>query len=314
MILKKKKNTLTTPIPRAIDLHKKFIQICRKNNLNPENGDYPFNTKDFGRRSFYRYIKKIKERNSSLLVSEYGEDAVKYFKSTGSGEQNTIIDRPFERVEFDGHRIDAAIALKYTTLEGDVVVQNLNRIWLLTIIDVATKTILGYYVSYNKEYTAVDVMYCIYNSIIPHQQKEITIVGLQMPSIGGFHSNVILESRFAVWDELCFDNAKANLANMVKQRLKTIVGCNVNTGPVATPTRRPIIEKFFHILEENGFHRLVSTTGSNPKDPRRQNAEEKAVKYEITPDEIEQLIEYLIAERNGTEQKGLSYLSPLEAM
>lgn len=46
-------------------------------------------------------------------------------------------------------------------------------------------------------------------------------------------------------------------------------------GPVAVPVRRPIIERFFRTLEQNTFHRLPSTTGSNPLDPIRNNAEKK---------------------------------------
>jgi putative transposase len=67
-------------------------------------------------------------------------------------------------------------------------------------------------------------------------------------------------------------------------------------------------------LEENGFHRSVSTTGNNPKDPRKNKPREKAVKYEITPDEIEQLVEVLIAQINNTPKKSLNNLTPLEVM
>jgi len=206
------------------------------------------------------------------------------------------------------------MAIKYTTLEGDEVIRNIHRIWILSIIDTATRVILGYHISLNKEYTSTDVLHCIYNAVFPHQKKEFTIPGFETQEGIGFHSDEIPETCFAIWDEICFDNAKANLAYQVKEKLKLLLGCRINVGPVGTPTRRPFIEKFFHILEENGFHRIVSTTGSSPKDPRRQDAEHKAVKYLITPDEVEQLTEVLIAERNRAPQKGLGHISSLEAM
>lgn len=83
---------------------------------------------------------------------------------------------------------------------------------------------------------------------------------------GGFVSEVVSEAQWNLWEEFCYDNAKANLAHIVTTRLKHIIGCAINAGPVSTPERRGIIERFFGVLEENGYHRLVNTTGSHSKD------------------------------------------------
>ncbi|MDA1570717.1 hypothetical protein PDK93_32455, partial [Bacillus cereus] len=88
--------------------------------------------------------------------------------------------------------------------------------------------------------------------------------------------------------------------------------CSINTGPVAVPIRRPIIERFFRTLEQNGFHRLPSTTGSHPKDTKRKKPEENAVKYRISAEHLEELTDVLIAEYNGTPHEGNNNLSPLE--
>ncbi|MDN4079348.1 hypothetical protein QYF52_15475 [Paenibacillus polymyxa] len=45
------------------------------------------------------------------------------------------------------------------------------------------------------------------------------------------------------------DNGRANLANLVKDRLQQIVGCTVNFGPVSAPELRGIIERLFRTLE-----------------------------------------------------------------
>ncbi len=111
-----------------------------------------------------------------------------------------------------------------------------------------------------------------------------------------------------------YDNAKANLAKNVTEKLTKLIGCAVNAGPVKTPERRGIIEKFFDTLEENGYHRLPSTTGSNPKDPRRNKSEEKAIKYSISVKDLEQLTEVLIANYNETPHDGINGFKPLELM
>lgn len=299
---------------RIKDIHKKFIQLCKSNGLTPEKGSYPFNTKDLGRRSLYRYLKNLKLTNPQKVMDEFGNDAVMLYNSTGKGDKNTIIERPFERVELDGHRLDVSLAVRFTTPEGDEVVNTIHRIWLLAIVDVATNLILGYHVCLNKEYSSDDVMMCVRNAVLPWVPKKLTIPALKMPKEGGFASEIIPITKYAIWDEICFDNAKAHLAEKVKKKLKHIIGCAVNTGPVGTPTRRPKIEKIFHIIEDESFHRLISTTGSHIKDPRRRDPEKKAIQYEISVDEIEQLVEVYIANQNGTPQRSLNNLSPLEVV
>ncbi|MGD6779368.1 hypothetical protein ACQCT3_06635 [Sutcliffiella horikoshii] len=313
LVFPNKRRGPQSSVLRVKEIHKKFIQECRKLDISPDNGDYPFNTEDYAKRSLYRYIDNLKSKNPSKTISSYGSNAKMLYNNTGIGESPKNIERPFERVEFDGHKIDVSLAIKYTTLEGDEVVETIDRIWLLAIRDCATRVVLGYHICLAKEYSALDVLLCIKKSILPHKSPNFTIPGLNAP-VKGYHSQVIPETKFAVWGEISMDNAKANLAKIVKDICKKIIGCGVNAGPVATPTRRPIIEKFFDLLEENGFHRLTNTTGSKPSDPRRKDSENEAKKYEITPYEIEQLVEILIAQENNRPSKGLNSLTPLEAM
>ncbi|TKC19266.1 hypothetical protein [Robertmurraya kyonggiensis] len=203
----------------------------------------------------YRYIKELKVANPGLAVKNFGADAEVLYNDSGVSNQNTILVRPFERVEFDGHKLDIKIAFKYTTIEGDEVVDVINRIWLLMVVDVATRVILGFNLVLDKEYSAADVMVCLRNAIMPWTAKKVTIPGLRISNGGGFASERIPETAYAVWDEISFDNAMENVARSVDNVMKKLVGCHVNTGPV--------IEKLFHTLEETGFHRVTSTTGSN---------------------------------------------------
>lgn len=227
----------------------------------------------------------------------------------------TNIIRPLERVEFDGHKIDASIALIYTTPEGDQVIDTINRIWILSIIDVATRSILGYHLCVNQEYSSDDVLMCIRNAIKPWEPMQLTIPGLEYKEDVGFPSYLIPEMQYAIWDELCYDNAKANLANIVQETLRKFVGCSVNAGPVATPVRRAFIERFFKTLESKGYQRLINTTGSGPKDPRRRkNSNEIATDYEIHVDHIHEITDVLIAEYNATPHSSLTGLTPLQIL
>jgi putative transposase len=311
--LRKNKKSVTEPVVRTKHLHRRFIEACRSSGI--QSYEYPLNTKDMARRSLYRYVKKLELENPKDASKRYGQESERRFKNEVSGQKSTVyIERPFQRVEFDGHAVDVVIAIKFRNINGDEVTEIMERIWLLTIIDVATRAVLGYHICLNSQYSASDVLECIRNAAVPHRPKILTIPGLKLPENSGYHSVAIPQTEWALWDEFSYDNGKANLASIVTSRLTEIVGCSVNPGPVSTPERRGIIERFFGLLESNGFHRLPNTTGSNPSDPKRRNPEKKAIQYEITFEEIEQLTEVLIANYNNEPHSALGYLSPLEVM
>lgn len=294
-------------------LHKKFLAKCIRVGIKEH--EYPFNTIDKAERSLYRYIKSLNSKYYLEVTKRHGTNAIQTFNDVGVGNcNNPIITRPFQQVQFDGHKIDAMIAIKFKTLEGDIIVKPMSRIWLLSIIDVATRVILGYHICLNTEYSSADVLKCIENSIIPKEKMKFSILGLKYPENGGYHSLCIPETKWALWDEFLYDNAKANLANNVTNALTNYIKCATNAGPVATPQRRGIIERFFKTLEERGFHRLISTTGSNINDPRRQDCEKKAIEYEISESEIEEIVEVLIADYNNTPHSSLNGFTPLDIM
>lgn len=294
-------------------IYKEFLKACKKKGILET--EYPFNTEDKGRRSFYRYIKEIDNKYDSKSVKRSGKDIARHYNSTGIGTvSNSQIIRPFERVEFDGHKIDAIFSITYKTLEGDEITETLSRLWLLVIIDVSTRAIIGYHICLNKEYSSYDVLQCIKKSIFPKKKMDFSISGFKYPESGGYTSLKIPETKWALWNEFSYDNAKANLAKIVREKLTQVVGCSVNAGPVKMPERRSFVERFFNTLEEHGYHRLANTTGNNPKDPRRDNPDKKAVEYKISVKHLEEITEVLIANYNETPHNGINGFSPLEVM
>lgn len=303
LFLRQRSKTAINSNIRTKEIFRSFIKKCRDLGIKPPN--YPFNTKELGRRSLYNYIKQLEMRK---VENENDKNQLEFSSPL------PIITRPFERVQFDGHKIDLALTVVINTPEEGEILKEINRIWILTLMDVATRNILGYYVSLNKEYNSSDVLRCIRNAIVPWEPKEFTISNLSYSNEGGFPSNIVPETQWAVWDELFYDNARSHLSNLVRDRLKSVVGCVINAGQVKSPLRRSFKERFYGILEENGFHRLPNTTGSSPNDSRRKNAEKNALKYKITPNQIEELIEVLIADYNGTPHEGISFHTPLELL
>ncbi|TPG81259.1 transposase [Brevibacillus laterosporus] len=235
-------------------------------------------------------------------------------KNTGMGMKQPNTIKPFQRVEFDGHQIDLILTVTFQNQYGDECTDTIERIWLLVIIDVATRVVLGYHVSIASQYSSSDVLACIRNAVEPNRIKTVSIPGLKYPETGGFHWQVVPHTNWALWNEFSYDNGKANLAKIVTNRLTNIVGCAVNPGPVNMPERRAFVERFFGLLEQNGYQRLYNTTGSNPSDPKRNHPEKNVCKYAMNVDELEQITAILISNYNRTPHSGLGYLSPLEVM
>jgi len=293
------------------NLHRKFINECRKLGIKPN--EYPFNTTSMARKSVERFIKKISNNYIREVASINGEQSYMLLNNVNNSiNSNSTITRPLERVEFDGHKLDVITAIVFQTPKGEEIIDVLNRIWLLTVVDVATRAVIGYHLSFNKEYNQEDVKKCFQSAILPWKPKELTIPGLNYSKNAGFPSSKFTEAEYGIWDEISYDNAKSHLSNEIKDLLTKQIGSSINMGPVAVPVNRSIVERLFRTIEENSFHRLPSTTGSNVMDPRRKDAEKNAIKFSITSDAIEELCDVFIANYNGSPHDGNDGFSPLE--
>lgn len=65
----------------------------------------------------------------------------------------------------------------------------IERIWLLVILDVFTRAVLGYHVSLNREYSRYDVIRTIEAALEPHRPRSFTLPGLGYGALGGCPSD-----------------------------------------------------------------------------------------------------------------------------
>ena len=294
-------------------LHGKFLAECRR--LGIQDDEYPFNTANLAYVSLSKHVKKLQKENLSDQARREGKDSVQKLRSTGIGNRYTRdAVAPFQCVQIDGHIIDAHYVVEIENDDGTVSKVIATRAWLIAVIDVATRCILGFSVSQQFNYDQYDVIDALINAIKPKERRKLTIKGLEYPENGGYHSIAFPELKYALFNEVMLDNAKSHLSNYTVEKVSGTLKNVMNFGSVATPETRGIIERFFGSLETRGFHKLPATTGSNIKDPKRHNPESAALKYNITYEEICELLEILIAEYNNTPHSSLFGQTPLEAM
>ena len=293
-------------------LHDGFLQQCRVVGITA--ADYPLNTDRMGIRSLSAYVKSEILRNFSVAAHAAGAQRLKGFPRPVDSPVSAAL-HPYQVVEFDGHRLDVRLKIVIRDPLGFEQEFEIERIWLLVIIDVCTRAVLGYHLALSREYSRYDVIKTIEKALTPHRPRAFTLKELSYGATGGFPSGKMPELGYAIWERMRLDNAKANLASHTMTALCEFIGCAADAGPPHHPDDRPYVERFFGTIASTLSSRLPGYTGSNPRDLRRALADPKGnLRLFVSLSEMEELMEASIASYNATPHAGLNGRTPLEAM
>ncbi len=277
-----------------------LLSACRQLQFNGT--DYPLSQEDKAYRSLARFARSRLE--ARVPTRHAAADAA---------QKATL--QPFSMVELDGHKLDVRLRVRFTEPSGLAIDLEIERLFVLVLIDVCTRAVLGWQLVLASEYDRFDVLLTIQNALTPRRKRHaFCISGLTYEANGGFVSEVCPQTAYACWTVLKFDNAKAHLAEDTLTSLCEFVGCRVDAGPVRQPTQRPFIERFFRTLTDRLSLRLPGTTGNRPNDDAGKKGKQVPVAHLITIPELEELLEVTIANYNGTPHDGLNGRTPLEAM
>jgi len=293
------------------DIHRAFIKACRDAGITGDR--YPLNTRHLGFRSLCTYIRRIVEKDFDMAVSHAGGKKAR--RAAGAFEHAPAATRPFEVVEFDGHKMDIRLTVRLVDPFGMEQTLQLHRIWILVLLDIYTRAVIGYHIALGKEYNKDDVAAALQAALTPATPRAYIIPELQVREGGGFPSGVVPETAFACWDWFRMDGAKSHLAGDTIARLNQIVGCWSDNGPPATPNDRPYIERFFHLIARHFAHRLPGTVGSSPDSIERALSDPKGdLSLNVELPELEDMIHVLISNYNASGHPGVGGKTPLEAM
>ena len=294
-------------------LHRRFRQRCLELGLSER--DYPLVQAEQGIRSLAAAVKHIAARSF-----EEAARAALTQKRSGGVRPHTeglplVATLPYDAVEFDGHRVDVRLRVVFERAAGVEESFEIDRVWLLTIIDVCSRAVLGYHIVLEPEYSRFAVLKTVERALVPWRAPALTIPGLRYAPGAGMPSERFPELGYAVWNWFRFDNARANLAADTLRVLTEVVGCGAHAGPAYRPNERPHIERFFGTLASVLAHRLPGTTGGSTSDPRRRIAEISASPAAVVRlDEMMELTAVAIANYNAAAHESLGGRSPLEIL
>jgi transposase InsO family protein len=226
------------------------------------------------------------------------------------------VTEPFDTVEFDAHKLDVRLTILDQDPYGDEQTVEIERVWLLALIDIGTRVILGYSLCLRREYGRYDVIRTLEKALSPAQKPRVSIPELEPIACGGFASVTLPETAYSCWRQIRFDNARAHLAEDSLDVACEILGCTVDVGPAYEPDDRPFIERFFGTVATQFTHRLPGTTGSSAGDVLRKLKDPGGdLRLVVSLDELRELLSVWVWNYNGTPHGGLgSGRTPLEAM
>lgn len=278
--------------------------------------EWPFNTQTNGYVAVCRYVNQVLDANPKQAVRVLGgiESAKKLI--SGDGVERPV-ERAFQRVEMDAHKIDGRFCVMVPNNVGGYMPKIIHRIWVIVIIDVFSRAVLGYYLSMGKEVSKDDVMRTIKHALTQWHRRclsfkdEAYVDGAALPS-GASEKYIGI-----CWDETSVDGALAETGKHIESILMDIVGSKLITPRTGFSSRRskddrPFIESFFRTLGTRGFQRLSNTTGASPKDKFGSDPDKVAFTSQFQLEYAEELIDVLIANYNATPHSALGYRSPLD--
>lgn len=293
------------------EIHGLFLKACRAAKIKPN--EYPFTESRLGYRSMQSYFKKMAEEAFSTAVTN--ASGLRAGGAVSGLEQSPAATRAFEVIEFDGHKIDLRLTVKIKDPFGFETLLELHRIWILVLLDVCTRSVIGYSLALGKEYNKDDVAAALQSAMTPFKPRTYMIPTLAIREGGGFPSAVVAETAYACWDWFRIDGAKSHLAVDTLSRLNQIVGCWTDNGPPAEPDDRPFIERFFHLVSRHFAHRLPGTMGSDAQSIEKALGDPGSdITLLVELHELDEMIEVLLADYNGEAHAGIGNRTPLEAM
>lgn len=279
-------------------------------------GEWPFNTKSNGYSTICRYIDQVFAANPKKAVRATGGPDMERKLASGDGVDRPVQDL-FQRVEMDAHHIDGRFCVMMPQVTGGYLPKIIPRIWVIVIIEVVSRAVLGYFLSMGREVSKEDVLRTIKKALTRSQLRKLSFSNVAYLDGAGMPSGVSDRFVGVCWSETSVDGALAETCSHVEQVLTNVVGANLispKSGGFSSRRSkddRPFIETFFRKLASCGFQRMSNTTGGSPKGKQGRNPETVALTSQFQLEYAEELLDVLVANYNATPHTSLGYRSPL---
>ncbi|WP_230960246.1 hypothetical protein [Burkholderia territorii] len=178
-------------------------------------GEWPFNTVSRGYFSIRRYVEKVLAANPKTMAHEIGGPELVKKLTTGDG-----VDRPvsrfMQRVEMDAHKLDGRFCVLLPQIGGGFREKIIHRLWVIVMLEVISRAVIGYYMSLKREVSKDDVLRTIKRSLTPWSPRPVTFCEEAYLPGAGLLSTLGREYVGLCWDETSVDGALAETCKQVR--------------------------------------------------------------------------------------------------
>lgn len=127
---------------------------------------------------------------------------------TGDGSDRPVT-KFLQRVEMDAHKLDGRFCVSMPEVGGGTKERIVHRLWVIVLIDVVSRVVIGYYFSLGKEVSANDVLRAIKRSLIKWVARPVSFSESPYRSGAGLLSSLGDDFIGLCWDETSVDGALA---------------------------------------------------------------------------------------------------------
>lgn len=281
-----------------------------------QRNEWPFNTRTLGYSGISRYIDSVLQSDPRALADFVGgPDKVKKL-ITGDGT-NRPVTRFMQRVEMDAHKLDGRFCVSIPQLDGGDIERIVHRLWVIVILEIISRAVVGYYFCMGREVTKADVLRTIKCALMKWVPRPVTFSDVPYAPGAGLLSIAGDEFVRLCWDETSVDGPLAGTCKDVRVALRDTVGStllepNTSFSKRRSKDDRPFIETFFRNLAGKGFQRLPNTTGGKAEDRKGRQPEQVALARKFQYEYAIELLDVLVANYNAHAHGGISGRTPLE--
>ncbi|ARP86653.1 hypothetical protein [Bordetella genomosp. 9] len=278
-------------------------------------GEWPFNTVSRGYYSIRRYIDRVLNEDPRALAGVTGGPDLVTKLKTGDGADRPVL-KFMQRVEMDAHKLDGRFCVSIADEAGGYKEKIVHRLWVIVLLEVVSRAVIGYYFSLRREVSVDDVLRAIKRALGRWPPRPVSYCKTAYLPGAGLLSSAGEEFVGLCWDETSVDGALAETCATVRTLLRDAVGSALLEPKTAFSKRRskddrPFIEAFFRRSAGGGLQRLSNTTGANTTQRKGRQPEEIAVTSRFQYEYAEELLDVVIANYNCTGHKGIGYRTPL---
>ncbi|WP_082716579.1 MULTISPECIES: hypothetical protein [Burkholderia] len=278
-------------------------------------GEWPFNTSSRGYYSIRRHIERVLAADPRALAAKTGGPDMVAKLKTGDGSNRPVL-KFMQRVEMDAHKLDGRFCVSIPLADGDSQEKIVHRLWVIVILEVVSRAVLGYFFSMRREVSSDDVMSAVKRALCRWSVRPVSFCDMPYLPEAGLLSSRGEHFVGLCWDETSVDGALAETSQHIRNSLRDAVGSILLEPSNAFSKRRskddrPFIESFFRNLAGRGFQRLSNTTGAKPQDRKGKMPEAVALASRFQYEYAEELLDVLIANYNASPHRGIGNRAPL---